>query len=65
MATLYIWPNGDWAYKEEIFKPEPGFFIEQVSDHWTDDRIDEYVQQLVSKRNRRNNRTKRNNHEWQ
>lgn len=51
MAAIYVWPSGDWAYREEIGgKPEPGYVIERVPDHWTDERVDEYVQQILEKR---------------
>lgn len=47
MEVVLIWPNGDWAYEQEVFRPDPGFVKHTVPDLWTDDRVNSLVQQLL------------------
>jgi hypothetical protein len=48
MKTVLFWPNGDWAYEDEVWKPEPDFQRLNVSPYWTDARIDEIVQHRLT-----------------
>lgn len=47
MVTIYVWPNGDWCFSDEVWKPDDGYTVHKVPDTWPDDRVDRYVQQLV------------------
>lgn len=47
MEEIYVWPDGTWAFKYEIWKPEPGYATELVSDLWPDERIDAHVRKRI------------------
>lgn len=55
MRDLLVWPNGDWAYRDEVWQPEPDFVTVRIPDYWTDDRVTRYVQHLLESGN--DNRT--------
>jgi hypothetical protein len=48
MVTILFWPNGDWAYENEVWKPEPGFQTARVSDYWPDERVNDFVSRLLA-----------------
>lgn len=48
MVTVLFWPNGDWAYEAEVWKPDPGFRTIRIPEFWPDDRVDEHIQKLVN-----------------
>lgn len=47
MVTILYWPNGDWAFEHEVWKPEPGYRTATVSQYWPDERISDFVHKLI------------------
>lgn len=50
MVEIFVWPDGSWAFKHEVWKPDPGFAVDRVSEFWPEDRVDTHVQQKIDRK---------------